>query len=82
MTVMTITEKYIIDTYSNLFKHLSSSSQNKLIKRLTKSLTVNNQNREKDFFKSFGAFGSNESAEEINKNLKENRRFKTKDFKI
>jgi uncharacterized membrane-anchored protein YhcB (DUF1043 family) len=79
---MTITEKYIIKTYSNLFEHLSRSSQNKLINKLTKSLTIRDKNKENDFFESFGAFGSDQSAEEINKQLKENRRFKSKDFKI
>ncbi|PWH82239.1 helix-turn-helix domain-containing protein [Brumimicrobium oceani] len=37
---------------------------------------------EQDFYKSFGAFGSEKSAEEISREIKESRRFRKKDLKI
>ncbi len=66
-----ITEKYIIDTYLSLFENLSPISKMELLERLKKSLKRRQQDKDKDFFASFGAFGSEKSAEEIIKDIKE-----------
>lgn len=78
---MTATDKNILETYSNLFEGLSSINKIELIERLTKSLKVNTS-KKTTFYKSFGAFSSNKSAEEIVAEIKANRKFKNKDIKF
>lgn len=79
---MTIAEKYIIETYSSLFEGLSAISKIELLEKLQKSLNIDHAARDKEFFKSFGAFGSVKSAEDIAKDIKESRRFLREDFKL
>ena len=79
---MTFTEKHIVETYTGLFSGLSSTSKIELINRLTKSLK--NEQKEKDysFYKSFGAFSSKQSAENIIADLKSSRAFRKKELKF
>lgn len=77
---MSYTEKHIIETYSGLFEGLSSSGKMALIDTLTKSLEVQEPDRDKDFFKSFGSFPSEKSAEEISADIKATRKFRKKDL--
>ena len=79
---MTVAEKYIVETYSNLFEGLNSISKIELLEKLAKSLKRDRENRNVEFFKSFGAFGSEKSAEVINNELKESRKFIRKDLKL
>lgn len=79
---MTRAERHIVETYSALFENLSAASKLALLERLTFSINRGNTAREKDFFSSFGAFGSEKSAEEINKEIKESRKFNSKDLKL
>ena len=79
---MTVADKYIVDTYSNLFEGLNSMSKIELIEKLLKSLKVERKTKEKAFYKSFGAFESNKSAAEISKGIKDNRKFKREDLKL
>jgi hypothetical protein len=79
---MTVAEKYIVDTYSNLFEGLNSNSKIELLEKLAKSLKKEQKSSEKEFFKSFGAFGSEKPAEEIVKELKESRKFNREDLKL
>jgi hypothetical protein len=79
---MTITEKYIVNTYSNLFEGLNSVSKLELIEKLAKSIKKERKRSDKDFFKSFGAFGSEKSAEKIAKEIKESRKFNREDLKL
>ncbi len=79
---MTVAEKYIIETYSNLFEGLNSNSKIELLEKLAKSLKRDRKNRAAEFFKSFGAFGSEKPAELINKELKESRKFNRIDLKL
>ena len=79
---MTVAEKYIVETYSNLFEGLNSMSKIELLEKLAKSLKRERKSREKDFFKSFGAFGSEKSAEDINREIKESRKFNREDLKL
>lgn len=77
---MTIADKHIVDTYSELFEGLSSISKINLIKKLSKSLREDNKDKEKDFYKSFGAFSSNKSAEEIIEEIRLSRKFRKKEI--
>ena len=79
---MTVTEKYIIETYSSLFDGLNSTSKIELLEKLAKSLKKERKSTDKEFFKSFGAFGSKKSAEEISKEIKESRNFNREDLKL
>jgi hypothetical protein len=79
---MTYTEKQLIETYSNLFESLSSLGKIELIENLSKSLKKGKKIRDKKFFKSFGAFSSEKSAEEIIAEIKEDRRFNSKEIKF
>ena len=79
---MSYIEKYIVDTYSGLFEGLSPISKIRLIESLAKSLKTEKETSEKNFYKSFGAFASSKSAEEIISDIKSNRRFRKKEIKF
>ena len=79
---MTVTEKYIVETYSSLFEGLNSTSKIELLEKLTKSLRQGHKSADKEFFKSFGAFSSEKSAEEITKEIEESRNFNREDLKL
>lgn len=79
---MTVADKYIIETYSNLFEGLNSINKIELLEKLAKSLKREKKDREKEFFKSFGAFGSDKSAEDINREIKESRKFNREDLRL
>lgn len=79
---MTLTEKHIVETYSGIFESLSSVSKLELLEKLAKSIGKDSKSKEKKFFKSFGAFSSEKTAEEIALEIKESRKFRDKDLKI
>ncbi len=79
---MTYTDKHIVETYAGLFEGLSSLSKIELIESISKSLKKEVKNKDKDFYKSFGAFSSEKSAEEIISDIKESRKFRDKDIKF
>lgn len=79
---MTYTDKHIIETYSGLLEGLSSESKAELIKSLSKSLKTERENKENRFFKSFGAFVSEKSAEEIIAEIRSGRNFRKKEIKF
>ncbi len=79
---MTYTDKHIIETYSELMEGLSLESKNELIENLSKSVGVEKKDKEREFYKSFGAFSSNKSAEEIIDDIKSSRQFKQKEIKL
>ena len=79
---MSYTDRHIVETYSILFEGLSSLSKIELIEKLSKSLKKEKVAKESSFFKSFGAFGSEKTAEVINKDLKSSRKFKSKEIKF
>lgn len=79
---MTAFEKHIVKTYAQLFEGLSNSSKIKLMEQLDKSLKNDNKKKETEFFKSFGGFGSDKSAKDIIKELKESREFKKRDLNL
>ena len=71
---MSYTDKHIIENYSMLFEGLNSLTKIELIESLTESLKREKTSKKNDFFKSFGAFGSEKSAEEIVKEIKSSRK--------
>ena len=79
---MTKAEKHLVETYAGLFEGLSSASKLELLEKLAKSIRKSTNTREKDFFKSFGAFASEKSAEDIVKELKESRKFRIKELNL
>jgi len=77
---MTYTEKRIVENYSGLFEGLSSDSKIELIESLSKSLNSEKKFVDKAFYKSFGAFASDKSAEEIIAEIKSSRKFRKKEI--
>ena len=62
---MTYTEKHIVETYSGLLEGSSSRSRTELIESLSKSLKPEKKIKKINFYKSFVAYASEKSAEEI-----------------
>ena len=79
---MKYTDRHIVETYSGLLEGLNSKSKIELIESLSKSLKTDEKNKDLIFYKSFGAFASNKSAEEIISDIKSKRKFRTKDLKF
>lgn len=79
---MTFTEKNIIENYLALFESLNSVVKTELIDRLKKSLQNESKNTEDDFYKSFGAFSTEKSSDEINAEIKTSRKFKNTEIKF
>jgi len=79
---MSAVEKHIINTYEKLFMGLSPLTKMELIKRLTKSLRKEKRIKKDDFYLSFGAFASGQSAEEIISEIKSSRKFKSNDINL
>ena len=72
---MTYADRHIIKAYSELFEGLSSVNKIELIENLSKSLKTEKKIKESRFYKSFGAFSSDKSAEEIIADIKSSRKF-------
>ena len=79
---MTFTDKNIIENYLKLFESLNSISKLELIEKLTKSLKAETKSKESDFYKSFGAFSTEKTSDEINTDIKSSRKFRTKEIKF
>ncbi len=79
---MSYTDRHIIETYSGLFEGLSSLNKIELIESLSKSLKTENKVKERKFYRSFGAFSTKKSAEEIIMDIKSNRKFRDKEIKF
>ena len=79
---MTFTDKNIIENYFGLFESLNSMSKLELIEKLTKSLKSESKSKESDFFKSFGAFSSEKTSDEIIAEIKSSRKFRNKEIKF
>ncbi len=79
---MTYTDKHIVETYSGLLEGLSSESKTELIESLSNSLKSNKKTKESNFYKSFGAFASEKTAEEIIVEIKSSRSFRRKEIKF
>ena len=79
---MSYTDKHIVETYSDLFEGLSPLSKIELIESLSKSLETDAKKKDLKFYKSFGAFSSEKSAEEIILDIKSSRIFREKEIKF
>jgi hypothetical protein len=79
---MTFIDKHIVETYAGLFEGLSAMNKIELIESLSKSLKTESKTKENAFYKSFGAFASKKSAEEIAKEIKSSRKFRKKEIKL
>ena len=69
----TKTNSIIIDGYVALLYNLSTSTKLDIIAKLTDSLKVDGRDKKSSFKKSFGAFDSNKTAEEINADIRASR---------
>jgi len=79
---MTFTDKHIVESYSGLLEGLSSEGKAELIKKLSKSLKIETKHKASRFYKSFGAFASKKSAEEIIAEIRLSRKFRKKEIKF
>lgn len=79
---MSHTDKHIVETYSGLFEGLSSMNKIELIESLSKSLKKEKKTKDDLFYKSFGAFSSKKSPEEIISEIRLSRKFKNKEIKF
>jgi hypothetical protein len=79
---MSYADKHIVEAYIGLFEGLSPSNKLELIESLSKSIKKKNTSKDRAFFKSFGAFGSDKSASTILKEIKSGRKFKEKSIKF
>jgi hypothetical protein len=74
--------KYIIEAYSGIFDGLEESTKKELIEKLSGSLYKSKSDREKKFFKSFGAFASTKPASKIAAEIRVSRKFRRKEIKL
>ena len=79
---MSYTERHIVETYSVLFEGLSNISKIELIESLSKSLKNSKKSIDEKFYKSFGAFDSQKTPEEIILEIKKSRKFSNNNIKI
>ncbi len=79
---MNHTDRHLVQTYSGLMEGLSSSNKRELIENLSKSLAIEQEVKDKAFFKSFGAFGSKKNEGEIAAEIKAGRKFSGKEIKF
>jgi len=79
---MSIIDRNIISTYADLLEGLSSLNKIELIESLSKSLKIKKSTKDSRFYKSFGAFASEKSAEEIIAGIKSARNFRDKEITL
>jgi hypothetical protein len=77
---MTFTDKNIIENYFLLFESLNSVSKLELIEKLRKSLKSESKSKESNFYKSFGAFSTEKTFDEIIAEIKSSRKFINKEI--
>lgn len=72
----------LVDGYLKLLQNLSPSSKLDLISKLTLTLKVDITKRKRNFFKAFGAWHSQQSAEYIANEIRKSRTFSRKVEKL
>jgi len=80
--LMNIVDRNLVESYSTLLEGLSASNKLELIERLSNSLAIEQTEREEAFYKSFGAFASDQSAEEIIQEIKSSRQFRKREIEF
>ena len=76
------TEKHIVESYSVLLNGLSPSGKKELIENLSQSLKTPIEVKDSEFYKAFGAFNSDKSAEEIIGDIRSSRKFRDREIKF
>jgi hypothetical protein len=71
-----------VESYSGLFEGLSSSSKIERIENLSRSLKTEKKTKDNNFYKAFGAFASEKSAETIIKGIRASRKFRKKEIHL
>jgi len=79
---MSYADKHIVETYSGLFEGLSSDNKLELIETLSKSLKIEEKSKDESFYKAFGAWTSDKTAEEIIADIRSSRVFRKKDIEF
>jgi hypothetical protein len=80
---MTLANRNIVDAYTGLFEGLDIVTKSKIIESLSKSIRQSESAHNDDaFFKTFGAFDSDKTAEEIIDDIKSSRAFREKDIQF
>ncbi len=72
----------LIDGYLKMLDNLSPSNKLDLISKLTQSVKTDITEKKSSFFESYGAWDSNESAEEIINVINESRTFSSSSSKL
>lgn len=79
---MNYTERHIIESYSALLNGLSPSGKKELIENLSQSLNTQTEVKDSEFYKAFGAFSSDKSAEEMIADIRSSRKFTDREIKF
>ena len=79
---MNLTEKRLVESYSEIMDGLSHECKLELLEKLVHSLRTDVTPKELTFFESFGAFHSEKSAEEINSEIKKSRKFRDRKISL
>jgi len=65
----------LIDSYLSLLKNMSAQNKLDLISKLTNTVKIDVAQEKTAFYKAFGGWDKNESAEELIETIKESRTF-------
>lgn len=65
----------LIDSYISLLKNMSSQNKLELISKLTNTIKTDLEQGKNDFYKAFGGWDENESADELIDTIKRSRTF-------
>ena len=65
----------LIDSYLSLLKNMSPQNKLDLISKLTNNVKTDIAQEKTEFYKAFGGWDKNESAEEVIETIKESRTF-------
>ncbi len=78
---MTAAEKNILLAFSSLLNTYSSKTKKLIIKHLSDSAKVKNSN-EDEFYKTFGGFVQEKTDEELIREIKSSRKFRSKEIAL
>jgi hypothetical protein len=65
----------LIDSYISLLKNMSKPNKLELISRLTNTVKSENEQEKADFYKAFGGWDKNESAEDLIETIRGSKTF-------
>ena len=65
----------LIESYLSLLKNMSAQNKLDLISKLTNTVKTDIAQEKTEFYKAFGGWDENESAEELIEKIKESRKF-------